>query len=87
MLGDRWPLDDHGNLVVRWLATKHLRFAEVLFLLAYGWRRERSGLWRPPAGHPKVDHGDAYDRQHAVNSTRYYLGGRWTKQGRRRTGG
>jgi hypothetical protein len=80
-----WP-DKEEHVVARWLARQLLRFAEFIYLFAYGWRRERvmwegkeMTTWMPPAGHPKCDERwgklESYAADHAINSTKFYLRG------------
>lgn len=49
------------------LAQKFLRYAEILFLRAHGWKRSPSGTgWDAPLDHPKPHRG--IPRNHAVSS-------------------
>ena len=73
-----WP-DKAEHVVARWLARQLLRFAEWVYLFAYGWRKTPSNkpwpMYLPPDTHPKREESfpPGYAHDHAVNSTKYYM--------------
>lgn len=74
-----WP-DRSEHVVARWIARQLLRFAEFVYLFAYGWRRTSSTkpypVYTAPGEHPKAEEMiDGYAHDHAINSTKYYLRG------------
>jgi hypothetical protein len=85
-MGAAWLLEDGQpikEVEMKALSVSILKFAEVIYLHAHGWKKVGKDTWTPPPNYGRPNKvGKQYRGGHAVNSQRY-TNGLMAKLGRR----